>query len=151
MLLLERVLSIEIQPIKREPEDSFPTRYENWKRWCIVRGMHGARAGSAEGGYSGPQGHGHPYGWGDWDQSAPLKIEVKPQINIPDAVQVNRAFMYLAMVAPSHAQVIKVLEFQTYLRETRQAQILGVHYQRLGQELFRARKMLQNQLRMLES
>lgn len=124
----------------------FEAKFENWRRWCILKGMYQAQAGSLEGSYSGPQGHGHPTGWGDWDQAAPPVTKERVVINVPDAVAVNRAFVSLASLAPYHAQVIKTLVFKPFLRETRQAQILGTHYQRLGELLRRAKLMLKNQL-----
>jgi len=128
--------------------DAFEIRFQNWVRWCKARGMHGnGRAASLEGAYSGPQGKGHPTGWGDWESGPLAPLNVPELIDIPDAVEVNRAFTQLAMIASTYAMAIKVLVFMDWMKPTRQAQILGTHYTRLSFMLDRAKKMLRNVLR----
>lgn len=135
MLLLERVLSIEIQPIKRrEPE--FHQRFDNWRRWCLQKGLHQGRTGSIEGFYRSPQ---------CWDPPEPRP----PAIDLPDAIMVNRAYMYLAQLAPKQANIIKILTFRPHWRPQWQAQKLGIHYTRLDEALDAAKIMLKNQLRRL--
>jgi hypothetical protein len=135
---------LNVEAIKVDP---FAARFENWRRWCVAHGHYQRRSASLEGVYSGPQGKGHPSGWGDWEESAPPRGTVLVPINIPDALEVNRAYTRLALLAPTYARAIQVLVFQPWLRPQRQAQMLGTHYQRLDFLLDRAKKMLRNQLR----
>ena len=127
-------------------DPQFAQRFDNWRRWCIGRGFHQGHCASLEGDYSGPQGKGHSTGWGDWEVSPPPPSDPRVVIDIPDAIEVNRAYTRLATLAPTYARAIQVLVFQSYIKPTRQAQILGTHYTRLDDLLYRAKKMLRNQL-----
>lgn len=124
----------------------FEQRFDNWRRWCVGRGFHQGHCASLEGAYSGPQGKGHSTGWGDWEVSPPPPSDPKVLIDIPDAIEVNRAYLRLASLAPTYARAIQVLVFQPWIRPQRQAQMLGTHYLRLDVLLDKAKKMLQNQL-----
>jgi hypothetical protein len=115
-------------PLRDEAE--FGVRFQNWVRWCVQKGLY---RGSVEGAYRSPQ---------HWDPPEPRP----PSIDPLDAVVVNRAYTRLAILAPYHATVIKVLIFQPYIRPTRQAQILGTHYLQLDALLDKAKTMLANQL-----
>jgi hypothetical protein len=117
-----------------EPLESFDRRFENWRRWCIQKGLHRGRAGSVEGAYRSPQ---------HWDPPEPRPAE----IDVLDAILVNRAYTRLALLSPRSAKVIQVVVFMPYLRPQRQAQILGTHYLRLDAELDKCKQMLKNQLR----
>jgi hypothetical protein len=112
----------------------FDQRFENWVRWCNQRGLHRATCGSAEGNWKSPQ---------VWEAQNPRPAE----IDTVDAVRVNRAFTKLALSAPSHAQVIKVIVFMPWLRPTRAAQMLGTHWTRLDEKLNRAKLMMRNLMR----
>lgn len=127
---------------------AWESRFSNWVRWCksLERGTAG-RCYSAEGNYRGPQGTGHPTGWGDWENGPLAPLEVKQPIDVPDALKVNRAYTRLAQLSPTYAEVIRVLVFQPWIPERRQAQMLGTHYQRLTQMLGKAKTMLQNNLK----
>ena len=131
MIVAERVLTISIQPIDRERD--FETRFANWRRWCDQRGRKQERAGSAEGAWRSPQ---------CWEPPNPRP----PEIDLLDALDVNKAYIRLWMLAPSWANVIKVIVFKPYLRPQRQAQLLGTHYLKLDQMLAKAKTMLRNQL-----
>jgi hypothetical protein len=115
------------------PVDAFDARFDNWRRWCIQKGLHRGRAGSAEGAWRSPQ---------VWDAPNPRP----PEIDLPDAILVNRAFTQLALSAPRNANAIKVLVFMGWLKPTRQAQILATHYTRLDELLSRSKIMLRNLL-----
>lgn len=121
-------------PLLAMTVEEFPGRFENWRRWCIQKGLHQGRVGSIEGAYRSPQ---------HWDPPEPRP----PMIDVLDALEVNRAYVRLAQLAPSYARAIQVLVFQAYIRPTRQAQMLGTHYLRLDALLHEAKQMLSNQLR----
>jgi hypothetical protein len=108
---------------------------------------------SLEGLYSGPQGKGHPYGWGDWDEAAPPQIRINGPIDHWDAVAVNRAFVGL----PERTRItLKLIFFPCYdkaghaLTPKRKAQIIRCHYLDLKEAGHMAKKMLKNRLRFLE-
>ena len=125
----------------------FEARFENWVRWCRQRDGSGAgRVASLEGAYTGPQGKGHPTGWGDWEQGPLAPLPVKVIVDVNDALRVNRAYVQLAAQSPTNARIIQVRVFQGYLSEKRQAQVLGVQIGRLDELLDRAKKMLCNLL-----
>lgn len=131
-MLLERVLAIEITPIKREPE--FEARFRNWVRFCEAKGIHQARAGSAEGAWRSPQ---------CWDPPGPRPAE----IDLLDALEVNKAYVRLSQLANKQARVIQFLVFKyKHARPQYQGQLLGIHYTRLDEALERAKTMLKNQL-----
>lgn len=112
----------------------FATRFSNWVRWCNQKGLYQGRCGSIEGAYRSPQ---------HWDPPEP-----RPQpIDELDAVLVNRAFTHLAQLSPRNANVIKIVVFRPYWRPQWQAQKLGIHWQKLGEALAQAKKMLGNQLK----
>lgn len=115
------------------PEIEFTARFENWRRWCNQKGLYQGRTGSIEGAYRSPQ---------HWDPPEPRPAE----INVPDAVLVNRAYTRLALLAPKQASIIKVLVFRPYWRPQWQGQKLGIHWRLLDEALERAKKMLRNQL-----
>jgi len=122
---------IRIIPLK---PDNWEQRWENWTRWCKQKGLHQGRTGSVEGAYRSPQ---------HWDPPEP-----RPKvIDVLDAIQVNRGYTQLALIAPKTAKVIQILVFHPYLRPQRQAQMLGTHYLKLDALLNRAKVMLRNQLR----
>lgn len=125
-------------------ETDFDTRFDNWVRWCQQSGRSAGRVASLEGLYTGPQGRGHPTGWGDWEQGPLAPLPVKYMVDVNDALRVNRAYVKLAMQAPSQAHVIQVLVFQSYLSPKRQAQLVGSPIGRLGELLGRAKKSLEN-------
>jgi hypothetical protein len=128
------LLAIQIQPLERK--DAFESRFTNWVMWCARKGLHQARAGSAEGAWRSPQ---------IWHPPEPRP----PVINDPDAVVVNRAYTQLAILAPSYARALQVLVFMPWLKPQRQAQILGTHYLRLDALLEKSKQMLKNQLNCL--
>jgi hypothetical protein len=115
-------------------DETFEGRFKNWIQWCIRKGLHQGRTGSAEGNWRSPQ---------IWHPPEPRP----PVLDDLDAVAVNRAFSQLAQNSPTYANVIKVLVFKPWMRPQAQAQVLGVHYMRLDQELHKAKKMLSNLLR----
>lgn len=127
--------------------DGFEDRFRNWRAWCLSRGFYRRQTGSIEGDYSGPQGNGHPSGWGDWDQAAPPITQARVVVNVPDAMDVQRAYVRLWQQSERYARVIQVLVFQDWIKPQRQAQILATHYLRLPAELVKAKKMLANLLR----
>ena len=116
-----------------EPAIEWESRVRNWIRWCNQKGLYQGRTGSIEGAYRSPQ---------HWDPPEPRP----PSIDALDAVVVNRCYVRLAQLAPSQAQIIKVLIFRPYWRPQWQAQKLGIHYLELDEALQRAKKMLENQL-----
>ena len=113
------------------PVSEFDRRFDNWVRWCKSKGTQTGRCFSAEGAYRSPQ---------IWHAPGPRPAD----IDVPDAVAVNRAFVRMATQTPTYANVIKVLVFKSWMRPTLQAQILGTHWTRLDGELGRAKKMLKN-------
>jgi hypothetical protein len=117
--------------------EQFLLRFENWRRWASTRGLYRGHVFSIEGRYASPQ-HWYP------EPPAPAAIDV------PDAVLVNRAYTYLAIIAPRQARVIKILTFRAYLRPQWQAQKLGIHYLELEEAHYRAKRALANQLDFVE-
>lgn len=115
-------------------EAEFSQRFENWRRWCVQKGLYQGRAGSIEGAYRSPQ---------HWDPPEPRP----PSIDVVDALEVNRAYTRLAQIAPSQANIIKVVVFRQHWRPQWQAQKLGIHHTLLEEALARAKKMLGNQLK----
>jgi len=117
--------------------EEFSQRFQNWVRWCSVRGVYQGHAFSIEGLYRSPQ-HWHP------EDPRP------PEIDRPDAVMVNRAYTRLAILTPRQARIIKFLTFRAYLRPQWQAQKLGIHYLELDEAYYRAKLMLEHQLARVE-
>ena len=113
--------------------DIFEQRFNNWRRWASARGFYQGHVFSIEGLYRSPQ-HWHP------------EPPAQPAIDVPDAVLVNRAYAYLAIIAPRQARIIKILTFRAYLRPQWQAQKLGIHYLALDEAYYRAKRALANQL-----
>ena len=115
----------------------FLLRFENWRRWCVARGLHQGHAYSIEGRYRSPQ---------HWNPPEP-----KPQmIDDNDALMVNRAYTRLAQIAESQAKIIKILTFRVHLRPQWQAQKLGIHYLVLDEAYYRAKLALKNNVAFLE-
>jgi hypothetical protein len=112
----------------------FAQRFENWRRWCVRKGLYQGRTGSAEGAYRSPQ---------IWDPPGPRPMP----INDPDAILLNRAFWQLGGKV---RLTIKILVFRSHWRPQWQAQKLGVHYLKLDQELVKAKRMMENRLTFLE-
>ena len=121
----------------KNKDDDFPERFENWRRWCIAKGLHQGHAMSIEGRYRSPQ---------HWDPPNPKP----PEIDLLDAVLVNRAYTMLAQIAESQAKIIKILTFREYWRPQWQAQKLGIHYLRLDEAYRWAKIAFQNQLAFIE-
>jgi hypothetical protein len=96
----------------------FERRFENWRRWCLMNGRFQAKAGSAEGNYRSGQ------VWEDVQPRPRWLIE----LNVPDAVEVNRVYVSLSYW---DRRVIKVLWFRTHWKPQWQGQKLGVHYTKL--------------------
>ena len=119
-------------------DDDFAPRFENWRSWCRMRGLHQAHAGSIEGRYRSPQ---------HWDPVNP-KPDWLILLNEPYAVLVNRAYSQLG---DYYRRVIKVLWFKTHWRPQWQAQKLCCHHTELGDLGYRAKLMLKNRLRYVES
>jgi hypothetical protein len=126
-----RLLAIQIESVRADA--SFEKRFDNWRRWCLQKGLHQGRVGSAEGNWRSPQ---------IWHPPEPRPAA----IDLPDAVAVNRAYTQLAIQSPSAAKAIQVIVFMPYLRPQRQAQILGTHYLRLDGLLDKTKIMLRNVL-----
>lgn len=124
----------------------FDQRFVNWRRWCIARGHYQARAGSAEGGYSSPQGKGQPSGWGDYVLS-PLPSITQLPIDVVDAIQVNRAFAGLAARA---RRVIVVIWFRSHWRPSWQAQKIQCRVVDLSDKAHWAKLCLANHLNRIE-
>lgn len=97
---------------------TFEARFENWRHWCLMNGRFQAKAGSAEGNYRSPQ---------VWDDTNPKPVWLI-EMDIPDAVEVNRAYCELS---GWDRRVIKVLWFRPHWRPQWQGQKLGVHYTKL--------------------
>jgi hypothetical protein len=146
-----------LEPLMTHSDDEFEDRFKNWRRWCLYfdigRYKHGGRAVSLEGCYSGPQGKGHPYGWGDWDVAAPPQIRINEPIDHWDALDVNRAYTQL----PERTRTtIKLIYFPCVdktgrpLTPKRKAQIIRCHYLDLRETGYMAKRMLRNRLRFLE-
>lgn len=133
-LVIDRALTIAIQPVKR---DLFEDRFANWVRWCLRDDVHYEHVGSAEGHWRSPQ---------VWDPPGPRPIE----IDEPDAIRVNRAYVYLRTKAPQAAAVIKIIRF-TRGRPQWKAQQLGIHHTQLEAEYDRSKKMLANVLKLQDS
>jgi hypothetical protein len=127
------VIDVPVLALTVEP-DGFEPRFRNWVRWCVQKGLHRGRAGSVEGAYRSPQ---------HWDPPEPRPAE----IDVLDAIVVNRAYTRLALISPRSAKVIQILVFMPYIRPQRQAQMLGTHYLRLDALLEQCKQMLRNQLR----
>lgn len=113
-------------------------RFSNWLAWCRMRGLHQGHAGSVEGRYRSPQ---------HWDPVNP-KPDWLLMMNENDAVLLNRAYSQLG---DYWRRVIKILWFRASWRPQWQAQKLCVHHTELGDLGFRARLMMRNRLRYLES
>lgn len=105
-----------------------------------MRGLHQAHAGSIEGRYRSPQ---------HWEPVNP-KPDWLVLLNEPDAVLVNKAYSQLGDWAQ---RVIKTLWFAPvcYWRPQRQAQRIGCHWRELGDMGYRAKLMLKNRVRYIES
>jgi hypothetical protein len=140
------VIVAEPALMRMAPPDAFSARFANWARWCVQKGLYRGRAGSVEGAYSGPQGNGHPSGWGDWEEAAPPLTQPKIAVDVPDAIEVNRAYVSLWTLSPTNAHVIKVMTFRAHWPPRWQAQKLGIHWSRLDEAYARAKKMLSNQI-----
>ena len=59
----------------------------HWGQYWRVRGRPPEHAMSLEGGYSGPQGKGHPHGWGDWETDIPPRGWMQPDAYIAILVE----------------------------------------------------------------
>jgi hypothetical protein len=130
-------------------EDDFERRFRNWLSWCRFsdRGPNG-RCSSLEGAYSGPQGKGHPYGWGDWDEAAPPKITIPVPVDYWDGLLVNRAYWQLGEKA---RRTILVIWFRQHWRAQWKAQKIGCHHTELEERAHWGKLMLRNRVRFLES
>jgi len=115
----------------------FSSRFSNWVHWCLMKGMYQAKAGSAEGNYRSGQ---------VWEERLP-KPEWLTELDIPDAVLVNRAY---GQLGDTTRRTIKVLWFRHHWKPQWQAQKLGCHYTELAEKGFLARKMLENRLDFIE-
>jgi hypothetical protein len=119
-------------------------RFDNWAAWCRSKGFHQARAFSVEGCYSGPQGKGYPYGWGEWENGPLAPLEVRRVIDIPDAIHVNRAYTRLAITAETHARIIRVMTFDRRMSFPAKCRFLGYRQDRIDAVLGHAKRMLRN-------
>jgi hypothetical protein len=130
--------------------EDFEPRFQNWLRWCYeISGEPVAsdRAHSLEGLYSGPQGKGHPTGWGDWDEAAPPHITIPIPIDHWDALLINRAYWQLG---EKIRRTIKILWFRKSWGKERQARKIGVHQSTLDDVAEQSKAMLKNRLRFVE-
>jgi hypothetical protein len=126
--------AMNVVPITPEA-DEFERRWANWVRWCNSKGFYQGRTGSLEGAYRSPQ---------CWNEELPKP----PPIDLLDAVVMNRAYVRLWTSSEKAAKTIQYLVFRhPNMRPTGQAQLLGVHYMRLEQELQKAKRMMRNLLR----
>jgi hypothetical protein len=115
----------------------FEERFENWLRWCQLKGLYHAKAGSAEGHYRSPQ---------TWEPQNP-KPAWLITMDIPDAALLNRAYSQLG---DRTRNIIKVLWFRAHWRPQWQAQKIGCHFKELGEIGNRAKKMFENRLLFIE-
>ena len=98
-----------------------------------MNGRFQAKAGSAEGNYRSGQ------VWEDVQPKPSWLIE----LNVPDAVEVNRVYVSLS---GWDRRVIKVLWFRTHWRPQWQGQKLGVHYTKLEEIGFKSLENLRERL-----
>ena len=116
----------------------FNERFSNWLYWCQLKGIYHGKAGSAEGRYRSPQ---------TWEPQNP-KPAWLITMDIPDAVEVNRAYSQLG---ERTRKIIKVLWLKTTWRPQWQAQAIGCHWKELEEVGYRAKRMLENRLNFLET
>lgn len=110
---------------------SFDERFDNWRRWCLSDGAIYGRVASLEGNYRSPQ---------CWEPPNPRP----PSVDVPDAIEINRAYTWLAINAPREAKVIRIMTFCGHWREKRRAQILGINSANLADAYRTSRIMLRN-------
>ena len=132
------------------PDDSqidFAERFDNWVRWCRSgSGQPCGHAYSLEGLYTGPQGKGHPYGWGDWASAVISRYQYREPVIVPDAHQVNTAYWQLP---DRPRKVIKLIWFTSLAARTK-ARKLNIHYLQLADTGRQAQQQLQDQLHRIE-
>ena len=124
-----------------EALSEFQPRFQNWIRWCQMKGLYQSRTGSAEGNYRSPQ---------VWDDRLP-KPEWLLRLNEPDAIVVNRAYVALRVIAPSQARAIKVCYFKPFWKPSWQAQSLQCNVRELAERAYLAKRALSNVLTSIES
>lgn len=125
-------------------------RLTNWKRWCLARGLHQGQANSLEGAYRCPcRPDDTPTGWDDWLVTPPQII--REPLDRPDAVLVNRGYTMLALFTARQARIIKIMTFRSHWRPQWMAQKIGIHYLELDAAYANAKRMLFDQVALIES
>ena len=113
----------------------FEQRFDNWVRWCRQHGGGGGRCFSAEGAYRSPQ---------VWHPPEPRPAEV----DVNDAIRMQKAWVAFSLNAPSFARVIDVMVFHPRWEPKWQARKLAMRIGDLQMALDRAKKAFENAVRL---
>ena len=111
----------------------FEQRFDNWVRWCRSHGGRVGRCFSAEGAYRSPQ---------VWEPQNPRPAEV----DLQDALKMQKAWVRFAQSAPSFARVIDVLVFSPHWEPAWQARKLGMRIRDMQAALDRAKMAFRNSM-----
>lgn len=127
----------------------FESRFQNWLRWCRQGGspQHGTVM-SAEHAYTARQGIGCPTGWGDYGESVLNGLGTRIEVDLADALLLNRAYIGLA---DSQRNAIRWVYFFRHWKTAWIARKLDCGHDEVAERVAKARLAMQNRVAMLEN